>query len=250
MSEDVVINTLGQPVGFPVPNWTRRPDVPWTPLIGRTCRLDPLNVETHARDLFDAFSLDPEGRNWTNLKDGPFPDFPSFHAWLEDITADKNRLDYVITDGRTDRAVGMICYTCIEPDHGSIEVGGMKFSPLMQRTTMGTEAMYLMMRRAFDELGYRRYAYRCNLLNFKSREAAVRFGFRSEATFRQRIVYGGRNGDITWFSILDSEWPKLRAAYEKWLSPENFDKDGKQRQRLSDLTRHLLTKLPECNDLP
>jgi RimJ/RimL family protein N-acetyltransferase len=136
----------------------------------------------------------------------------------------------------TGRPVGVASYLRINPAWGSIEVGGLHFSPRMQRSPIATEAMFLMMQRAF-ELGYRRYEWKCDALNAPSRAAAERLGLSYEGTFRQALVYRQRNRDTAWFAAIDAEWPALRAAFTRWLAPENFDASGRQRSRLSDLTR-------------
>ena len=144
-------------------------------------------------------------------------------------------------DRATDRAIGVAAYLRIAPEAGSIEVGHINFSPLLQRTPAATDAMYLMMRQAF-ELGYRRYEWKCDALNGPSRAAAERLGLTFEGIFRQEVVYKGRNRDSAWYAAIDREWPALKAAFETWLSPENFGPDRQQRQRLSVLTRLALTK--------
>src|SRR4029453_13064393 len=136
------------------------------------------------------------------------------------------------------RAVGVAASLRLDPAMGVIEVGHLNFSPPLQRTRLATEAMFLMMRRAFDELGYRRYERKCDRLNAPCRRGAERLGFTFEGVFRQALVYKGRNRDTAWFSILDREWPALRGAYQTWLSPANFDDDGRQRRRLADLIAH------------
>ncbi|HET9948325.1 MAG TPA: GNAT family protein, partial [Longimicrobiales bacterium] len=136
------------------------------------------------------------------------------------------------------RPAGLASYLRIAPEHGSIEVGHVHFGPALRRTPAATEAMYLMMRRAFDELGYRRYEWKCDALNAPSRRAAERLGFTYEGTFRQHIVYKGRNRDTAWYSILDAEWPRVRSALEAWLDPSNFDAEGRQRRRLEGLREH------------
>lgn len=230
-------NALGQPIGAPVPGWERRPLPPRTPMEGRTCRLEPLDPGRHAGDLFEAMSLDTEGRNWTYLAVGPFAEFGDFRAWLDKMAAGSDPLFHTVIDGATGRAVGVASYLRIEPASGVIEVGHIHFSPLLQGTPMATEAMFLMMRRVFDELGYRRYEWKCDSRNAPSRAAAARLGFQYEGLFRQALVYKGRNRDTAWFSIIDGEWPRLRAAFERWLSPANFDAEGRQKEKLSDLTR-------------
>jgi len=143
---------------------------------------------------------------------------------------------YAIRDRRLDRALGVATHMRIDPPAGVIEVGGITYGPALQRTPVSTEAMFLMMRRAFDELGYRRYEWKCDALNAPSRAAAKRLGFRFEGVFKQATVYKGRNRDTAWFSIVDSEWPALRDAFTRWLAPDNFDAQGGQRVRLSELT--------------
>ncbi len=141
-------------------------------------------------------------------------------------------LFHAIVDSKSGSAVGVAAYMRIDAANGVIEVGHLNFSPRLQATTAATEAMYLMMRRAFDELGYRRYEWKCDSLNEASRRAASRLGFRFEGVFRQAVVYKGRNRDTAWYSVLDSEWPALKAGFERWLSPDNFDENGCQRRKL------------------
>jgi RimJ/RimL family protein N-acetyltransferase len=144
---------------------------------------------------------------------------------------------YAVIDADSGKALGVASYLNINPSAGSIEVGGIAYAPALQKKPAGTEAMFLMMRRAFDELGYRRYEWKCNSLNAPSRTAAERYGFRFEGIFRQADVVKGHNRDTAWFSIADGEWPVLKTAFERWLDPANFDRDGRQRERLSALTR-------------
>ena len=202
---------------------------------GRFCRLVPLDPAKHARELFEANSLDKDGRNWTYLFVGPFADFESYNAWLEQVAKSDDPLFHTIIDNESGKAVGVATFMRIDRAHGVIEVGNINYSPLLQRKPAATEAMFLMMRRAFDELGYRRYEWKCDSLNAPSRAAALRLGFQYEGLFRQAVVYKGRNRDTTWFSMIDREWPALRSAYETWLAPDNFDADGRQKRKLSDL---------------
>lgn len=228
-------NTLGQPIGFPVPDWTPRPRPPRTPMIGRFCRVEPLEPGRHTHDLHQANRDDGEGRMWTYLSVGPFTDEATYRAWLSGMAASDDPLFYAIVDAPSGQAVGLASYLRIDPPNGVIEVGHLQFSPRLQRTPAATEAMYLMMRRAFDELGYRRYEWKCDHLNAPSRAAAERYGFRFEGIFRQVVVYRDRNRDTAWHSILDTEWPALRHAFERWLDPANFDATSRQRTRLADL---------------
>jgi RimJ/RimL family protein N-acetyltransferase len=206
---------------------------------GRWCRLEPLDVEIHAAALFDANALDGEGRNWTYLPYGPFPTTESYRAWLEEAGRSADPLYWAIVLKETGRAAGVASYLRIDPKNGCIEVGHINFSPLLQRTPAATEAMYLMMERAFS-LGYRRYEWKCDALNAPSRAAAERLGFSFEGVFRQAVVYKGRSRDTAWYAVIDREWPRLQAAYLRWLAPANFDAHGQQRSRLSELTRAAL----------
>jgi RimJ/RimL family protein N-acetyltransferase len=228
------LNSLNQPIGHPVPDWSPRPVPPRTDLAGRFCRLTPL-AAAHASALHEAHALDAEGRNWTYLPYGPFASAAEYARWVEWAAQQSDPQFFAIVDGASGRPVGAASFLRIEPAMGVIEVGHLAFSPLLQRRPAATEAMYLMMKRAFDELGYRRYEWKCDSLNAPSRRAAERLGFTYEGTFRQMHVIKGRNRDTAWFSILDSEWPALREAFERWLDPGNFDAAGKQRRSLGQL---------------
>jgi RimJ/RimL family protein N-acetyltransferase len=201
---------------------------------GRLCRLEPLDVAKHAAALHEAHAADREGRNWTYLPYGPFASAAEYARWVEWAVAQGDPQFFAIVDGATGQPVGTASYLRIEPAMGVIEVGHLAFSPALQRRPAATEAMYLMMRRVFDELGYRRYEWKCDALNAPSRRAAERLGFRYEGTFRQAVVIKGRNRDTAWFSILDREWPALKVAFERWLDPANFDGAGAQRRRLEE----------------
>ena len=232
-------NRLGQPIGEPVVDW-QPPEAPQkTDLPGRYCRLSPLDPERDAQRLWDAYATETEPRNWTYLYHGPYDSFDEFAAWVASAANTNDPLFFAVIDRTTDRAIGVAAYLRIAPSAGSIEVGHINYSPLLQRTPAATEAMYLMMRHAF-ELGYRRYEWKCDALNAPSRVAAQRLGLTFEGIFRQAVVYKGRNRDSAWYAAIDQEWPALKAAFETWLSPENFGPDGKQRQRLSELTARAL----------
>jgi RimJ/RimL family protein N-acetyltransferase len=231
------VNHLGQPIGFPVVGWAPRERPPMTPMQGRYCRLEPLDVARHAAELYDAYSADREGRIWSYLPWGPFASFDHFLANTESSLERPNFISLAVIDAATAKAVGVASYLNINLTAGSIEVGGIAYSPALQKKPAGTEAMFLMMRRVFDELGYRRYEWKCNSLNAASRAAALRYGFRFEGIFRQADVIKGHNRDTAWLSITDGEWPSLKAAFERWLDPANFTAAGEQRLRLSELTR-------------
>jgi RimJ/RimL family protein N-acetyltransferase len=200
---------------------------------GRLCRVEPLDPERHAIDLFAANSADAEGRNWTYLPSGPFATFELYRASLVGALRRARALPHAVVERDGGRAVGVASYLAIDPENGTIEVGAINYSPRLQRRPAATEAMYLMMRRVFDELGYRRYEWKCDSFNAPSRAAAQRLGFRYEGLFRQAVVYKGRNRDTAWYSVIDSEWPTLRAAFERWLDPLNFTADGRQRAPLA-----------------
>ena len=229
------VNHLGQPIGFPLPGFTARPRPPLTPMEGHFCTVEPVDPARHAADLHAAYLLDKEGRNWTYLPYGPFAQFEEYRNWLERDSRGDDPLRHTIIERCSGRAVGVASLMRIDPAAGVIEVGGINYAPPLQRTPAATEAMYLLMRRVFDELGYRRYEWKCDSLNAPSRAAALRLGFRYEGLFRQATVYKGRNRDTCWFSILDTEWPALKAAFERWIDPGNFDATGKQRLSLSSL---------------
>jgi len=210
-------------------------------MIGRYCRLEALDAKRHATDLFAANQIDADGANWTYLPYGPFESLHKYQAWIERDCHSNDPLFFAIIDSTKNVATGVASYMDIKPASGSIEVGHLNFSPLLQRKRAATEAMYLMMARAFDS-GYRRYQWRCNALNTPSRAAAQRLGLSFEGVFRQATVSKGRNRDTAWYAAIDSEWPALKAAFQTWLDHANFDASGRQRVRLSTLTEPLLIR--------
>ena len=225
-------NELGQAIGFPLKDWQACQRPPKTPIHGRYCRLETLDVATHVEDLYEAYGKDQEHSNWTYLPYGPFNDFNEFKAWMKQTCCNDDPHFHTVIDLKTNKAVGIASLMRIEPEVGVIEVGHIHFSPLMQRTPVSTEALYLLMKRVFDELGYRRYEWKCDSLNSPSCNAAQRLGFTSEGIFRQLLIYKGRNRDTAWFSIIDKEWPALKAMFEAWLEPTNFDESGHQKNTL------------------
>ena len=223
-----------RPVGPPVPGWTPRPAPPATPIEGRYARIERLDAARHAAELFEANAPDTAGRNWTYLFDDKPATFEAYRAWAAKAASTEDPMFHAIVDRGTGRAAGVAALMRIDRAHGVIEVGHINFSPALQRTRAATEAIFLLMRRAFDELGYRRFEWKCDSLNAPSRAAALRFGFAFEGIFRQAIVYKGRSRDTAWYAIIDREWPALKAAFERWLDPANFD-SGRQLRRLMDL---------------
>jgi len=234
-------NQFGQPVGAPLPDWNAPPRPPREAMTGRLCRIEPLDPGQHAEDLHRANSLYPDGRNWTYMNYGPFDSLSAYRSWMESFCLGEDPLFHAIVDSLTGKAVGVASYLRIDPKYGVIEVGHINYSPLLQRKPAATEAMYLMMRRAF-ELGYRRYEWKCDSLNAPSRAAAQRLGFSYEGIFRQATIYKGRSRDTAWYAAIDSEWAELERAFLRWLDPANFDAQGRQRVRLSTLTEPILKR--------
>ena len=226
-------DSLEQPIGYSMQDWTASKLPSRSGMSGQYCRLEPLDIKLHADDLYEAYGKDQDQGNWTYLPYGPFENKSDFVTWLDATSLGDDPLFYTVIDLKTNKAVGVATYLRINPKDGVIEVGHIHFSPLMQQTPLSTEAMYLMMRRVFCELGYRRYEWKCDSLNGPSRAAALRLGFEFEGVFRQLTMYKGRNRDTAWFSIIDKEWQRLETAFKAWLDPQNFNETGKQRSSLS-----------------
>ena len=201
-------------------------------LKGRYVILEPININKHSKDLYANFSKDKKNRIWTYLPYGPFKTYVSFKKWLKSFCLNKDPFFYAIYAKRYKQYCGMASYLRITLEHGSIEVGHINYSPILQNTAEGTETMYLMMKNAFEVLGNRRYEWKCNNLNNDSKKAALRLGFKFEGVFRQMFVSKGRNRDSAWFSIIDKEWKKLKKAYQRFLKPSNFDNKLKQKKEL------------------
>jgi RimJ/RimL family protein N-acetyltransferase len=229
--KDQLATTVELPIGNKVPT-TAAKHPARTTLAGRHVQLVPLDATLHASDLFDGVRGHDEV--WTYLFDGPYPDLQSFRERLESMAKSDDPLFLAIIDCRSGRAVGYASYMHIEPVHRVIEVGSILFAPALQRTPGATEAMYLMARHAFDDLGYRRYEWKCNSLNAPSRRAALRLGFQFEGIFRKHMIIKGRSRDTAWYSMTDEEWPSRKIAFERWLDPSNFDANGHQLRNLSE----------------
>ncbi|CAB3756262.1 GNAT family N-acetyltransferase [Paraburkholderia humisilvae] len=228
-------NEFGQAIGTPVPDWHQAKLPDDTPLTGRYCRLEHVNVERHADELYAAYCRASDARDWTYLNVGPFDSLDAYRAYVTRIADLTDPFHYAVIDLATGKAVGTLSLMRIDAPNGVIEVGSVTYSPLLQKTRAGTEAIFLLMWHAFDTLGYRRFEWKCDSLNAPSRAAALRYGFTFEGIFRQAIVYRGRNRDTAWYSIIDSEWPAIRAAFNAWLEPANFKADGIQVRKLADL---------------
>ncbi len=226
-------NKFGQAIGEELPvGWKEAIFPDKKALLGKYTRVEPLDPPKHAKELFTANNSDIDDSGWTYLGYGPFGNYSDYQTWLQSVCVSKDPMFWTYIDRKTDEAVGLGSYLRINPKEGSIEVGHLRFSSLMQRTTVATEAMFLKMEYAFS-LGYRRYEWKCDALNAPSRRAAERFGFKFEGIFRQATHYRGRNRDTAWFSIIDTEWPTVKSAHREWLKPTNFDENGKQIKSLS-----------------
>lgn len=226
---------LDHPIGLPVESLTKAfhpKDAENKVLIGKYCTLHPLNIDAHATELFDSFSLDTSNESWRYMNYGPFESVSQYKEFLTIATSKVNEYFYAILSNG--RAVGVCSYLRIDCDNRSIEVGHLMFSKLMQRTIISTEALILMARHAFDDLKYRRYEWKCNVLNQPSINAAQRLGFTFEGIHRQAVISKGRNRDTAWFSILDSEWDLLQHIYSDWLA--SLDSHGIQAYSLSSKT--------------
>jgi RimJ/RimL family protein N-acetyltransferase len=224
------------PVGEPVDKVpARRPDE--RALFGRWVTMEPVSEARHGGDLWQSFAhSDPGGGLWTYMGYGPFASEAAFREWLKGCQASRDPHFYAIVPRASGplagRAAGMASLMRITPEHGVIEIGNIWLAPRLQQTREATDALFVVMRHALDELGYRRLEWKCDALNAASRRAALRLGFTFEGVFRQHMVYKGRNRDTAWYAILDHEWPDLRAAFQAWLSDDNFDAEGRQRAPL------------------
>jgi len=212
-------------------------------LVGGYVSVVPLDPAAHADVLYENSHGADKDRLWLYLGDGPFPDRTAFRSWLERRASQDDPLFFTIIAGPEKCPAGLAAYMRITPEHRVIEIGNILFTHTLARTPGGTEAMYLMARRALEDLGYRRYEWKCNALNAASRQAALRLGFIFEGIFPQHMIQKGRSRDTAWFSMLDSEWPSCKTAFEQWLSPDNFDAEGKQRSRLAALRKGTDDKL-------
>jgi RimJ/RimL family protein N-acetyltransferase len=227
--------STGLPIGPRVVDPSAAPRPQRVTLTGRNSAVTALDPVAHADSLYAATSGPENERLWLYLFDGPFANRTDFDAYLARIAQSEDPLYYAILDATTGASVGHAAYLRIEPAHRCLEVGAILYAPSLQRTPAATEAMYLMAKHVFEDLGYRRYEWKCNALNAPSRRAALRLGFTYEGIFRQHMIVKGRNRDTAWYSMLDSEWPSRKTAFERWLDPANFDANGRQKTSLSAL---------------
>ena len=221
----------GHPVGFRVdPQVARRPEA--ITLTGRYGNVERLDPSRHGASLWDA--VRGHDKIWTYMAYGPFADAGAFSGWLASRVALTDPYCYAIVES-SGCVVGLATLMSIRPDMRVVEVGNILLGPALQRTALATEAQYLLARYAFETLGYRRYEWKCDALNAASRRAALRFGFSFEGIFRDHMIVKGRSRDTAWFAMLTAEWSARKAAFERWLSPENFNADGTQRAKLGEL---------------
>lgn len=209
-------------------NWQGAPRPERVILEGRYARLEPLDPARHGADLLTSAQAPGAEDRFRYLFEEPPTDKPAFTAWLEKVAASPDPLYFAVIDKNTGRAEGRQTLMRIDPVHGVIEIGNILWGPAIARSRVTTEALYLFARHAFDTLGYRRFEWKCNDLNEPSKRAALRFGFAFEGVFRQHMVTKGKNRDTAWFAMIDRDWPALRAGYQKWLDPANFDANGQQ----------------------
>lgn len=221
-------------LGETVANWAPPPRPDWAVLNGQYVRLEKLDAEHHAALLFRAY----EGHDWVwdYLPYGPFSSAAQYHRWMRDVAGGADPYFFAIYDKETRQYGGVGSYLRITPEAGSIELGHLNFAPRLQQTKAATELFFLTMQWAF-QAGYRRFEWKCDALNLPSRRAAQRLGLSYEGIFRQATIVKGRNRDTAWFAAIDKEWPALSEAFRVWLSPTNFTPDGRQKERLSDLTK-------------
>ncbi|WP_087007994.1 GNAT family N-acetyltransferase [Brevibacterium yomogidense] len=224
-------NEYGRPVGPTVADWAPVDAPGPVTLEGRYCRLEPLDAGRHADQLFEEY-VDTDPADWTYMSVGPFSAREAYREWVESAAASTDPRFYAVVNGVSGGALGTVSLMRQDLANGVIEVGNIMYSKRVQRTPISTEVQYLLMRYVFDELGNRRYEWKCDNLNKPSRRAAARLGFTYEGTFRQAVVYKGRSRDTAWFSMIDNEWLRNRDGFEEWLDPANFDDSGSQRGSL------------------
>lgn len=233
--------------GLPIGPVLARPETAKRPqrvvLDGRYCRLEPLDLERHAQGLYGASTPPDAAARFRYLPDPAPASMDELSAWVSTAAKSEDPLFFAVIDKRSGRTEGRQTLMRITPPHQCIEIGNIYWGPSISRSPVTTEANFLFARYVFEDLGYRRYEWKCDALNAPSRRAALRFGFRYEGHFRRAVIVRGRSRDTAWFSIIDEDWPSLKAAYEKWLAPENFDTSGTQKSRLSDLTSTLMEKV-------
>jgi len=237
-----IINEFDQLVGEELLNWKGSKSPNGEGIIGNYCRLERLSVEKHSSELYSAYSQAPDSRDWTYLAKGPFNTLSDYQDYLDNITELVDPIHYAIIDLKSNKPVGTVALMRIDSENGVIEIGHITYSPLMKRSRISTEVFFLLLNYIFKDLGFRRLEWKCDSLNAPSIAAAKRFGFTLEGVFRQAIVTRSRNRDTAWFSIIDSEFDGINSALNDWLSPSNFDSNGNQLNKLSELRLNKVNK--------
>lgn len=235
MTAEPRLNEYMQAIGQALPDWQPAKVPGREPLVGQYCRIERVDVERHVEDLYEAYSEATDGRDWTYLAVGPFTSLDAYREHLTKAAALTDPMHHAVIDLATGKAVGTLALMRIDPPNGVIEVGHVTYSPRLKRTRVASDAMQILMKYVFEDLGYRRFEWKCDSLNAPSRAAALRYGFRFEGIFRQAIVTRGRNRDTAWFSVIDGEYPALRAGFAQWLDERNFNAQGQQIKRLAEL---------------
>ena len=230
-----LINEHGQPVGASLPGWNGAKHPGHIGMQGQYAKLVSLDALTHTQDLFNAFRNDTTGKIWTYNGNGPYNTATGLQAWLTEVSGVDAQPFFAVVDVHDGKPKGVASFLRIQPRHGVIEIGSITFAPSLQRTRVATEAIYLMMKWALGDLGYRRLEWKCDALNAPSRAAALRFGFSFDGVFEQAVIYKARNRDTAWYSLLDRDWAPVDRGFQSWLSPKNFDEDNQQRRKLADL---------------
>jgi RimJ/RimL family protein N-acetyltransferase len=216
-------------------NFAPRARPPREAMEGRFARLEPLNAARHGDDLYAASTVSDAEQRFAGLSDYPPKTRAEYGDWLAAAAASEDPMHFAVIDQKTGKVGGRQTFMRIDQKNGVIEIGNVYWGPLISRTPVATEALYLFARRAFDDLGYRRFEWKCNNTNTGSKRAAERFGFTFEGIFRQHMIIKGKNRDTAWFAMIDSEWPANRKAFEGWLDPSNFDSEGRQKRRLEEI---------------
>lgn len=216
-------------------NWTPRPRPARAPLEGRFVRLEPIDAARHGDDLFEISTTPDAPERFRYMRELPPESRAAFQVWLEKVQASEDPLYFAVVDKASGKAAGRQTFLRVEPAHGCMEIGHIFWGPAIARKPAATEAHFLFLRHAFGDLGYRRWEWKCDNRNEASKRAAERFGFQPEGIFRQHMIIKGESRDTAWYSIVDSEWPKLKQAYEAWLDPANFDTAGLQKRRFKDI---------------
>lgn len=220
-------------------DWTARPFPPRKAMDGRFVRLEPLDAAAHGDGLFAASSAPEAASRFRWLFEEPAVGRSDFDAWIERVTTQADPFFFAVIDKASGKIAGRQALMRIDTAHGVIEIGNILWTDPVARKPAATEALYLFARHAFDDLGYRRFEWKCNNDNEPSKAAALRFGFTFEGVFRQHMIVKGKNRDTAWFAMLDGEWPQIRSAFERWLEPANFDNEGHQHKRLADIRAEL-----------